>query len=299
MAARLRQAVTTLVITSAIAGLATAPFAAYHFQRVAPLTLVANLLAMPVVGTLVMPMALFAVVLMPFGLEALPLTVMGWGLDWVTQVARTTAAWSAGYGGVSAMPLAALGLIVAGFLWLTLWRNRWRLAGLAPVLLAIPVALTAPHPDVLIDEDGMTAAVRGAGGHLAIVNGKGQGFVVENWLRADGDTRGEDAADIAAGVACDPLGCVAPLGEGGARVAVAARAAAMEEDCREATVVVARFTAPTDCAAPVVIDRRALARHGAHALYRTGTDDDGRPRFRVETAYPENRRPFMPPATAQ
>ena len=39
-----------LFLTSLIAGLATAPFGAYHFQRVAPLTLVANLAAMPVVG---------------------------------------------------------------------------------------------------------------------------------------------------------------------------------------------------------------------------------------------------------
>ena len=89
----------SLVLTSLIAGLATAPFAAFHFQRVAPLTLVANLAAMPAVGLVVMPMALVAVVAMPFGLEVVPLTVMKWGLGWVTFVAETTAGWSAGYGG--------------------------------------------------------------------------------------------------------------------------------------------------------------------------------------------------------
>ena len=47
-----------LLVTSTIAGLATAPYAAFHFQRVAPLTLLANFAAMPVVGVVVMPMAL-------------------------------------------------------------------------------------------------------------------------------------------------------------------------------------------------------------------------------------------------
>ena len=51
VAARFGRAAAGLFITSAIAGLATAPFAAFHFQRLAPLTLVANLAAMPVVGT--------------------------------------------------------------------------------------------------------------------------------------------------------------------------------------------------------------------------------------------------------
>ena len=111
-----------------------------------------------------MPMAFLAVVLMPFGLEALPLTAMGWGLDWVVLVAGKTAAWSAGVGGVAAMPLLAMGLIAGGFLWLALWRERWRLAGLAPILLALPIALAAPHPDVLIDEAGATVAVRGPTG---------------------------------------------------------------------------------------------------------------------------------------
>ena len=128
VATRIGRAATALLVTSTIAGLATAPYAAFHFQRVAPLTLLANVAAMPVVGVAVMPMAFLAVAAMPFGLEALPLTVMSWGLDWVRVVAETTAAWSAGHGTMPAMPALSLLLITAGFLWLVLWRERWRLA---------------------------------------------------------------------------------------------------------------------------------------------------------------------------
>ena len=172
-----------LLLTSLIAGLATTPFAIYHFQRAAPLTLFANLAAMPVVGLIVMPMAFFAVLLMPFGLEQLPLTVMGWGLDWVVAVARTAAEWSAGWGGVPMAPVSALLLVVAGFLWLALWREPWRLAGLVPIAAAVPILLLAPRPDILVDESGLTAAVRDADGRYRIINTKEDRFAVETWLQ--------------------------------------------------------------------------------------------------------------------
>ena len=220
---------------------------------------------------------------------------MGWGLDWVMVVATTTAEWSTGLGTMPAIPGLSLLLITGGFLWLALWRERWRLIGLVPMALAVPVALTAPHPDVLIDDRGITVAVRGADGRYAIVNGKGESFVVDNWLRADGDGREPGVPELTASVACDPLGCVAPLGQGGAKVAVAGSVAALEEDCRMAAVVVSRFAAPPGCRnVAFVIGGQDVARHGAHALYATGSDASGRPAFRVTTAYPDTRRPFMP-----
>ena len=47
-----------LAATSLIAGTATAVFGAYHFQRVSPLSLGANLAAMPFVSVIVMPFAM-------------------------------------------------------------------------------------------------------------------------------------------------------------------------------------------------------------------------------------------------
>ena len=88
--------VVTLFLTSLVAGLATAPFGAFYFQRVAPLTIVANMAVSPAVTLIVMPMALASVILMPLGLEALPLSMMQWGLWWMVTVAEATAAWSKG-----------------------------------------------------------------------------------------------------------------------------------------------------------------------------------------------------------
>ena len=72
-AGRLRRTLFALFVTSLVAGAATAPFAIFYFQRLAPLTVVANMAVAPAVGLVVMPMALLSVLAMPFGLEVFPL----------------------------------------------------------------------------------------------------------------------------------------------------------------------------------------------------------------------------------
>src|SRR6185503_6208020 len=66
--------------TSLVAGLASAPFAAYHFNRFANYGVAANLLAMPVVSFVIMPFGVIALLLMPLGLDGPPLQVMAWGI---------------------------------------------------------------------------------------------------------------------------------------------------------------------------------------------------------------------------
>jgi hypothetical protein len=48
----------------------------------------------------------------------------------------------------------------------------------------------------------------------------------------------------------------------------------------------------------MVIDREDLARGGSEAIYGDDSTAGARPSFRIETAYPPIRRPFMPPAAA-
>jgi competence protein ComEC len=284
---------TGLVLTSALAGAATTPFAIYHFQRAAPLGLIANVIASIPIDFLIMTMVPVTVLAMPFGLESLPLGVMGWGIDWMTFVARKMTEWSEGLDGVPMIPTLALLLFVAGFLWLMLWQERWRLAGLAPMLLALPVALSGSMPDVLVAADGKSAAVRGADGHYRIL-GKGDNFITATWLRADADTRETGDPALKEGVRCDSLGCVTRLGDGRI-VALSQSVSALSDDCTRASVVISPHVAPRSCGdKAMVIDRKVIAQGGSVALTRTAGDA-----FRITTAYPPLRRPFMPPAAAQ
>ncbi len=91
-----------LTAASLLAGLATTPYAAYHFHRIAPYGVLANLLAMPVVSAWVMPMGILGVVVMPFGLDAECWRQMGYGLQWMDAVALWVASLPGAFGRVTA-----------------------------------------------------------------------------------------------------------------------------------------------------------------------------------------------------
>ena len=70
-----------IVLTTLIASAAVAPFAAYYFHKSQQYAVLANLIAIPICNILVMPAALATLIAMPFGLEAVPLWLMGHGID--------------------------------------------------------------------------------------------------------------------------------------------------------------------------------------------------------------------------
>jgi competence protein ComEC len=85
----------SLVVTSTVSSFATMPFALFHFERAAPLGLIANLLAMPVISLVTAPAAAAALMLAPFGLDGLALRVFGASLGLVLEIAQFFCAWDA------------------------------------------------------------------------------------------------------------------------------------------------------------------------------------------------------------
>lgn len=255
-----------IVLTTLIASLAVAPFGIYHFHNVQAFAVLANLIAIPICNLIVMPIALVAMLLMPFGLEAGPLWLMGLGIEAMTWCARSVAGLPGAVGRVAAISTLAFGLMVAGGLWLTLWRTRWRLMGLVPIAAGVLMAPLTQRPDVLVGRGGDLVAVRGLDGRLSALPARGTAFDLARWLEHDGDVR--PAAEVQKGAQwrCDAVGCTAVVQ--GRTVAVAHSPAALRDDCRDADVLVLRFTRGSRCEGPMlVMDRQALMQRGARAIY--------------------------------
>jgi len=257
-----------LLLASLIAGLATTPYAAFHFHRVTPYGVLANLGAMPVVSALVMPAGLLGLLAAPFGLDGVFWWLMGIGIDWMVAVSRWVAALPGAVGripafGIAPLIAASLGIIVMGLL-----RTPLRLSGALVLLVAILWGLSVRQPDILIAGDGASVAVRGGDGRLHVIRASKDGFLLREWLAADADPRDAANASLASGVSCDESGCVAPLADG-RLVALSLRIDALADDCSRAALVVTARPAPPDCAA-MAVDRSRLASQGALALTQNG-----------------------------
>jgi competence protein ComEC len=273
-----------IALTSLVAGTGTLVFAIYHFQQTAPLGIVGNLMVMPLVALVMMPAAMLAVLVMPFGFERPFIWLMGWSIDRMLDCAGLVAQWSQGINWTPLLTPLALVIGLLALAWFSFFTNRYRLIG---PLLAIPAimgfAVDRP-PDVVISDTTQAVAVRGADG-LKLISGKPGSFSVDIW----GETYRQPIGPAPPGMtACDSLGCVSrsPLGF---TVAVSKDFAAFEDDCAESDLVVTRLPAPAYCRAETtVIDAGDLASGGTASLRW----DAPAGRFVVRPAIDDLNRPW-------
>lgn len=274
-----------LVLASLVAGLATTPYAAYHFHRLAPYGVLSNLLAMPLVSLWIMPAGLFALLLMPFGLDGWFWQLMGLGIDGMTAVALWVAALPGAVGRVAAFDIGPLLLGSLGLIVICLLRTPLRWIGGVLAVAAVLWAARPPLPEALVSADGQSFAVR-IDGKLSILRTGSDSFAARDWLAADADARAVTDASVSAGLSCDQAGCIGKLADG-KLVSIALLAEAFEEDCARAALVLSPRQAPR-CAA-LVIDREARRQSGATAVLRRG---DG---FTIVPARPPGYdRPWAP-----
>jgi competence protein ComEC len=198
----------TLTLASLVAGLATTPYAAFHFHRVTPYGVLANLAAMPVVSAVVMPAGMLGLVAMPFGIDGVFWWLMGIGIDWMIAVTRWVAGLPGAVGRMASFGTGPLIAASAGIVLLGLLRTPLRWSGAIVLGLAVVWALAVPRPDILISGDGHNVGVRGKDGRLHLMRTAKDAFLLKEWLAADADARLPGDVSLAEGVSCDEAGQV-------------------------------------------------------------------------------------------
>lgn len=286
LAARAGYGLLALAFTTLVASAATAPFAAFHFQRVQLYGIAANAIAVPLTSLWVMPWGMAALALMPFGLEALALEPMALGIRGVLAVAREVASWPGAAPRLPAMPGWGVVLCGLGLCWLCLWRTGLRLLGVLPLALGLASPWLVRPPEVLVSADARLIAIRAEGAlHLQRLPGANRSVAAIWQERAGGlplrplPPEGHPAA----GITCRPGAC-----------AIGSHAVLLRGDpptawCGRVAVVIAAEPVRGRCPGSAVVDRFAVWRDGAHAVWL-----GERPRILTDRAV-RGDRPWVAP----
>jgi competence protein ComEC len=274
-----------LLLTSVLAGLATAPYGLHHFGRLQLYGVAANALAVPVTSFVVMPAGMLAVLLMPLGLEAPALWTMGQGVAAILAVAGEVAAWPDAAPLLPPLPGPALAVASLGFCWLALWRGRVQLLGVPVIAAALWAGMATPPPDLLVSADGRLVALRTAEGVFLHQQPGATAYAREALLRRMGvaaarplPPEGEAAGGA---LACGSAACrFRPHAEGleavlfrtnpparGERRGTPPDAAILAEACGQAALLVATEPLRPRCALSRTVDRFDLWREGAQAAW--------------------------------
>jgi competence protein ComEC len=261
--------------TTLIATFATMPFAAFHFHQIALMSLLANLVAVPLFAFVLMPALLVGTVLLPFGLESLSWQAAGFAAEAIFAVGERLTGWPGAVAKVGPMPEWGIGLMVMGGLWWAIWQERWRWAGLVAGAFGLIAPFTVTLPDMIIGERHVAFFDGGEGYWL---QGR-KGFVPYIWSRETGAAMrplpesGSVSDANGRRLSCDKRACLLDM-PGGRLAAVTDPEA--EAECLSAVFAVAHKPVSWDCT--------RWPRYGETWLVWL---EDGKPR--IESSWPDGR----------
>lgn len=278
-AARFGRALVSLLITGAAVELALAPIAVFHFHRAGLYGAVANIVAIPLTTFVIMPLEALALLGDIVGIGAPSWWLAGQALALLLWIAHKVAAAPGAVAALPSMPDGAFALMVAGGLWLALWRTRLRRIGLVPIAAGAAWAFATPPPDLLVTGDGRHLALRTADGRLALLRPRA-GDYVRGLLGEATGISGEDAPGLEElpSARCGADLCAVDLMRGGRRFRLLATRspylvdiAQMNRACAAADLVVSDRRLPASCVPRwLKADGPLLARTGGLAIRLAG-----------------------------
>ena len=275
------------VLTTVVAGGLSSIAAAYHFGRVSPYGTVANALALPISDFIVMPAAMLAVLLMPFGMEGWPLYIVEQGLRATMWISDTIVAWPGANAMMPHPSLFGVSVMVFGALFICLISGKLRFFGLAFLLGGFLFGETVTRPQILVEERASNIAVRNNEGRLVLVDPTKGKFAAEKWLQANGEVTTMAEASARVGWTCMENMCfsdVSPLS-----ISYIHEPTDTNWECPPTEIIIADFPLRDHCKeAKIKIDRFDVWKYGAYAIYIDG------PKWSLETVKgTQGNRPWV------
>jgi len=149
-----------IIMSSIVAGLATAPFAIYHFGQVSTYGIISNMVAIPLTTFVIMPFSILSLIFSNFDFSTNFLSIAGKAIDIMVT--------NANY--VSSLPYPIRSFVkiptfyIVGFsisaVWLIIWRKPLNYIGIIPLILfIILIMIPIQKPDLIISSEGKLFAV--------------------------------------------------------------------------------------------------------------------------------------------
>jgi competence protein ComEC len=250
------------------------PIALFHFHKAGLYGAVANLIAIPLTTFVIMPAEALALLLDVFGLGAPFWWVAAKAIKLLLVLAHDVAGQPGAMALLPSVPTGAFAAMIAGALWLLIWRGRIRLIGAGPMIAGLIWAIIAPAPDILVTYDGRHVVIRDDAGQFAILRPRSGDFVRQALSERAAYSGDLEDLDTARRTKCSADSCLVRLSRGGRDwqiLMIRSRHKIKWQDivlaCKNSDLVVADRVLPLGCRPRWVrVDPPFLAKTGGLAI---------------------------------
>ena len=274
--------------TTVIATLATAPLTLFHFQALPAYGLLANIVCVPLLAFFVMPLAIVALIAMPFGLEGMVFMLMQPGLDVIFRLAHFVHGLDYSVLRVAAFEFLAMVFFVMSVLSVIVFRSQIRFIAVVVFGALTLMSFQWIQYDVMVSSKVDLVSFDASEPQLIVSDARKSRFVRENWQQALGYQERKvqsfpkegELAGLQYHLRCDGVAC--RFEKQGQKVSYLKRydLQAFRDECAWADIVVSADVYDNiPCDARYTVDRRDGKKGGVHAFR---LDDSGSMMHRVE-----------------
>ena len=177
----------SIMISSVIASLATVPYTIYNFNYFSISGIITNLIAIPVVTLIIIPLGIIYILLIPLNIEQIIVPLIERPIDIVLHITNVIADLKYLVIPIQTFPAASIIIITFGLLWLCLWEQNWRFFGIIFITLGICFGFTYKTPDILVSADNN--AIKESDNLLYSLTKKNKNFVIKTWAKQNGQNK--------------------------------------------------------------------------------------------------------------
>lgn len=150
------------IYTSLLASIFTTPFVIFHFYQFANYSVIMNLIAVPIMSFVIMPLSIIALLLMPFKADQYILQIIGYFIDIIINSAHYISNLPYAIATTGYITSASLLVFTIGFCWICFWQGSKRYFGILIMAYSMWMMYATKTPDIIIDNTRDIIAIKSA-----------------------------------------------------------------------------------------------------------------------------------------
>lgn len=197
--------------TTLIASLATSPYAVYHFGKIPKYSVISNLIAIPALTFIALPLLFLSVILMPFGAEAITLHIAEFGVDVIRNAADYVSTIEGNLISKPALPNWFLWYSSISMVWFFAFRSKLRYAAIPFIVGVYGIILFYDKtPYAVISDDLKHFVIKQYDGNFKFYGRKSSGYKISRWAEELGIDKDDiNFASKAEKLECNSDNCIA------------------------------------------------------------------------------------------
>ena len=259
----------SILTSSIIASIATLPYTIYSFNYLSISGIITNLIAIPVVTLIVIPLGIIYIFCIPLSVESLivplieqPITIILYLVYSISELKHLIIP-------IHTFPAISVVIITLGILWICLWQQNWRFWGISFIIIGVYLGITYKPPDILVSNGNI--AIKENDGLLYSLTKKNRNFLIQTWAQQNGQrgiTNHIKFNQSSKRLKCDDFGCIYN-GINNKLVLLAYKNEDINKNCNDVELIIQLYQFDFLPCKTKIIKYDDLNLHGTHSIWLT------------------------------